>query len=479
MRQPLQFLFRTFALLISWALALLTHLGKGLAAPPLLLAQLLINVPLTLLRVRQPLRPRLIALMDAELPDAAWVFLTDATEALTATGFVLCGNFRCDEWIPGATLWSRLLVQHEQGIVALIAYAEFGAGSQRPQPFAEFLTEFADGRVLDTHNRALSDPLPTPGYLARLRLKEVWDPRALYVLHRDLVASLPQAIRPIPIEQTARDPASLLTDYYAREMETLIEEGWMRVVGDQRQARLSLRGAATTVWRQAWPLASLYSSLEGHYSRRLLAEQAIDAAHFTGNAATIVVDRQPFPVTSSSPITVWVGYEKVRLLARRTDPNATLEAVIVDFNTDSAGLAMPRQFRYAFRSNDLQYERRIRRLHRFDILLDPGAAILAVTAMHRGFLKANNPTEWLSVANPPSPLPLRLGPWLFDLDAILPMAVNALRTQADTQDIQLNSALLLNDHNSPFWRVIAQTTNDKSALSITINAYTGLIKGSN
>ena len=476
MRQSLQFLFRTLALLISWALALLTHLGKGLAAPPLLLAQLLINVPLTLLHVRQPLRPRLIPLMDAELPDAAWVFLTDATEALTATGFVLCGNFRCDEWIPGATLWSRLLVQHEQGIVALIAYAEFDAGSQRPQPFAEFLTEFADGRVLDTHNRALSDPLPTPGYLARLRLTEVCDPRALYVLHRDLVASLPQAIRPIRIEQAARDPASLLTDPYTREMETLIEEGWMRAVSDQNQARFSLRGATHCVWRRAWPLASLYRHLENRYSYRLLAEQAIDAARFTGAAAMIVVDRQPFPMASDLPVTVWAGYEKIRLLARRTDPNAILEAVIVDLESDSAGLARPSQFRYAFRSNDLQYERRIRRLHRFDILLDPKAAILAMTAMHRGFLKANNPTEWLSVANPPLPLPLRLGPWLFDLDAILLIALNALRTQADTQDIQLNSALLLNDHNSPFWRMIAQTANDKSPLSITINAYTGLIK---
>lgn len=476
MRQPLQFLFRTLALLISWALALLTHLGKGLAAPPLLLAQLLINIPLTLLRVRQPLRPRLIPLMDAELPDAAWVFLTDATEALTATGFVLHGSFRCHEWIPGATLWLRLLAQHEQGIVALIAYAEFSTGQQRYQPFAEFLTEFEDGRVLNTHNRSLSNPLPTPGYLARLTLKEVWDPRALYVLHRDLVASLSQAIRPIRIEQVARDPASLLTDRYAREIETLIEEGWMRTVSGQRQARFSLRGATHSVWRQAWPLASLYQRLEDRYSHRLLAEQDIDAARFTGAAATIVVDRQPFPVASGSTITVWTGYEKVRLLARRTDPNATLEAVMIDLDSDSAGLVKPRQFRYAFRSNDLQYERRIRRLHRFDILLDPRAAILAVTAMHRGFLKANNPTEWQSVANPPLSLPLRLGPWLFDLDAILPMAVNALRIQGDTQDIQLNSALLLNDHNSPFWRVIAQTANDKSPVSIIINAYTGMIK---
>ena len=89
-------LLRKFVLLPSYLLVLLIRLLKWLVAPPALLAQLLIGVPLTLLRIRQPLRPRFAPLSEADLPDAAWITLSDASDSLAAEGFAVYGDFRCD-----------------------------------------------------------------------------------------------------------------------------------------------------------------------------------------------------------------------------------------------------------------------------------------------------------------------------------------------------------------------------------------------
>ncbi len=104
-------LLRTVVLLPSYTLVLLVRLIKWLIAPPTLLLQLLFGTPLALWRVRQPLRPRFIPVQETELPDAAWLTLTDATASLTADGFIHCDNFRSNDLIQGAVLWLRLLAQ--------------------------------------------------------------------------------------------------------------------------------------------------------------------------------------------------------------------------------------------------------------------------------------------------------------------------------------------------------------------------------
>ncbi|MFZ1643507.1 MAG: hypothetical protein WAV07_19170, partial [Candidatus Contendobacter sp.] len=259
MRRALLSLLRTFVLLPSLVLVLLIRLLKWLVAPPALLLQLLLGVPLVLLRIRQPLRPRFVLIQEPDLPDAAWIKLTDAAEALAADGFVHYGDFRCDNLIQNAVLWLRLLGQPEQGIGAIAAYIEIIGGAHRPpHDFVEFATEFRDGRVLATNNLDMPYSLSPPDYLARLQLKDVWDPRALHVLHHNLVTALNQPVSLAKVEQATLDPTGLLTDSYAREIQALIARGWLRPDATAGTARLGLWGALTGVWRQAWPLASLH-----------------------------------------------------------------------------------------------------------------------------------------------------------------------------------------------------------------------------
>lgn len=109
-------LLRALVLLPSLALVLLIRVLKWLVvAPPVLLLQFLLGVPLALLRLRQSLRPRFVPIQEADLPDAAWIEITDAAEALAADGFVSYGDFRCDDLIQNAVLWLRLLGQPNQG----------------------------------------------------------------------------------------------------------------------------------------------------------------------------------------------------------------------------------------------------------------------------------------------------------------------------------------------------------------------------
>ena len=468
-------LLRALVLLPSLALVLLIRLLKWLIAPPALLFQLLLGVPLALLRIRQPLRPRFVPIQEADLSDAAWIELTDAAEALAADGFVHYGDFRCDDLIQNAVLWLRLLGQPERGIGAIAARIEIGGGARPAHGFIEFATEFRDGRVLATNNLNLPYSLPAPDYLARLQLKDVWDPRALHVLHRDLVAALGQPVSLAKVEQAIHDPAGLLADSYAREIQTLIARGWLRPDAAASTARLSLWGAIAGVWRQAWPLASLHLRAADRRARRLLAEHGLDAEAFTGGAPGIVVARQPLP-TPGAPVTARAGYEPVLPLARRTDPQAVLEAVVVELDRDAAGALLILEFRYSFRGCADQNQRRIRRLHGFDIVLDPEAGTLAVTAMEREFEQATDATEWAELIASTPLVPLALGPWLCDLDQALPVALAALDAQAGTGRAALDSASLYgNQDGAPYWQVVAWNGEDDPPLHVMVDARSGVV----
>ena len=92
-------------------------------------------------------------MQESELPNAAWIALTDATETLTADGFVQYGDFRCDELIQNTVLWLRLLGQPERGIGAIVAQVQTRIGTCPSRQFVEFSTTFEDGRVLVNPSR--------------------------------------------------------------------------------------------------------------------------------------------------------------------------------------------------------------------------------------------------------------------------------------------------------------------------------------
>ncbi len=461
MRHPLLAVLRAIVLLPSYTLVLLVRLLKWLIAPPALLVQLLLGVPLVLLRIRQPLRPRFIPIQEADLPDDAWLALTDAAEALAADDFGRYGDFRCDGLIQNGVLWLRLLGQPEQGTGAIAAHLEIIGGAQPSRSFIEFATEFHDARVLATNNINLPYSLPAPDYLARLQLKDVWDPRALYVLHRDLVAALGQPVNLAKVARAIDDPAGLLADSYAREIQALIARGWLRPTAGGHSARLTLRGALMGVWRQAWPLASLHLRAADRRARRLLAGHGIDAESFVGGAVSIVVARQRLPAGTSAINTIAAGYEHVRPLAQRTDPRAVLEAVVVELDLDPAGMLAPREFRYSFRGYDSHPERRIRRLRAFDILLDPDSGLLSVTAMDREFEQADDAAEWAKLSATAPPQALWPGPRLRDLDTVLPAALAELDIRSGSGHLAPDSASLYTDESgAPRWQVIAWAEND-------------------
>ncbi len=475
MRRLLLSLLRALVLLPSLALVLLIRVLKWLIAPFALLLQVLLGVPLVLLRLRQPLRPRFIPIQEADLPDAAWIALTDAAEALAADGFIHYGDFRCDSVIQNAVLWLRLLGQPEQGIGAIAAHVEISNGARPAHSFIEFASEFHDGRVLTTNNLNLPYSLPAPDYLARLQLKDVWDPRALQVLHRDLVAALGQPVNLDKVEQAVRNPTGLLADSYAREIQALIARGWLRSDPAAGVARLNPWGALVGVWRQAWPLASLYLRAADRHARRLLAEHGIDGEAFVGGAPGIVVARSPLPALAKFG-TVRAGYEQVRPLAQRTDPRAVLEAVVVELDRDDDGTVLILEFCYAFRGCADQSQRRIRRLHGFDIVLDPETGELAVTAMEREFEQADDDAEWAELTARSPLVPLTLGSWLCDLDQVLPVALAALDAQAGAGGAMPDTASLYgNEDGAPYWQVVAWNGEDDPPLHVMVDARSGAV----
>jgi len=70
--------------------------------------------------------------------------------------------------------------------------------------------------------------------------------------------------------------------------------------------------------------------------------------------------------------------------------------------------------------------------------------------------------------------PLRLDPWLRDLDRILPAAQTALTARAGAKRAALDSASLYVDDGMPRWQVVAWTEND-TPLYVVLDARSGAI----
>lgn len=462
---------RWIVLLPSYTLVLFIRSVKWLVAPLALLLQLLIGVPSGLLRIKLPLRPRFASVREPDLPDAAWIALTDATDALAAAGFVTQGDFRCDELVWNGVLWLRFLKRPGLGTGVMAAYAAIDIPVRPTRQFVEFSTEFHDGRVLVTTNLDLPYSLPAPAYLARIQLKDIWEPRALYALHRDLVERLPQAVAP-KTEGASRDPANLLADRYDREIRALIGQGWLRLDPRGDSARLRPWAALASVWRQAWPLRSLYVWAADRRSRQLLAKNGLDVAKFAGGAPSIEVYRQPLPAVT--PVDgARAGYGYVRPLAQQTDARAVLESVVVEFD-GSAVTPFPREFRYSFKSHADHAQRRIRRFCSFDILLDPMAGTLAVTASERECERAADEIEWRELTATAPRAPLRFDPWLRDLDRVLPAAQTALARGTNGKELAPDSASLYLEDGRPVWQIVAWADDD-TPLFVILDARSGIV----
>lgn len=468
-------LLRKLVLLPSYILVLVVRLLKWSIAPLALLLQVLIGVPMALWRFKQPLKPRFISLRPTDLPDLAWITFTDTNEALAAEGFTCCGDFRCDELIQEATIWLRLSVQPELGIAALMAHIEFKTGTRSIRQFVEFGTEFCDGRVLTTNNLDIPYSLPAPAYMARLQLKDIWEPRALLALHRGLLASLSQPIkRREHLEHAFHDSGSPLLASFTREINALIEAGWLRPSPDRSQVKLRPWAALIGVWRQAWPLQSLYLRAADRRSRHLLAQHGLEVEQFMGGATTILVSQQ-VPATSRTIAGVVSGYQHIQSLINQQAPNARLETVAVELEHDPATEALiAREFRYSFRSHQDHAQRRIRRFHSFDILLDPTTGASAVTAAEREYEQATDDEEWEELTASLPCEPLRLNSWLHDLDRVLPVAQAALAQRTSVTSPMLDSALLYLDEGALRWQVVAWTDQNKPFV-VTLDARSGVV----
>jgi hypothetical protein len=100
-------------------------------------------------------------------------------------------------------------------------------------------------------------------------------------------------------------------------------------------------------------------------------------------------------------------------------------------------------------------------LHGFDIVLDPVNRDLKVTAMDRESDPAADETEWREKIAIAPLQPLQPGPWLRDLDTVLPAALKALKAHPDAGLIEPDSAsLYIDEEGTPRWQVVAWMEDD-------------------
>ena len=95
--------------------------------------------------------------------------------------------------------------------------------------------------------------------------------------------------------------------------------------------------------------------------------------------------------------------------------------------------------------------------------------------MEREFEQAEDEIEWAELTTDSPLTPLQLGPWLHDLDSILPTALHLLDQRAGAGCYAPDSASLYPDEDGALrWQIVAWVETDQP-LQVMLDARSGIV----
>ena len=200
-----------------------------------------------------------------ELPSKILQVFESQVTALKHEGFSLVAYLRKSDRV---TTFLALMANHDSGDVAVLIDITAGAGAESVHTSSvEFGTEYTDGLEILTNSSSQVSVFRKTRARLVFKFPEVRDPRALYAIHRRLLAAhrsrsnVVLAVEGGEIQELAR---SIERDVARQE-----SHGYYYLDPVAAVYRPTFKGAVLMTWRVAWP---------GSVIRRALEQRASAAA---------------------------------------------------------------------------------------------------------------------------------------------------------------------------------------------------------
>ena len=207
-----------------------------------------------------------------ELPDGVLVYMDEQARRMGELGFEEVGWLTLAGFVPNAVTHFFVLRKPAERVAAMVAvsYSMTEGRVKEDARYIEFSSEDADGRSINTNNNAELMPGPMQRYKTTLHLPRVRDASELYRVHGKLVdhaAPSRSSLRPPPGEERMADE---LRGMLRRDLERLMEAGYLRRGGDGVKHRPTWKGAVLMTWGQLWPITWIRRTLRARRNRRML-----------------------------------------------------------------------------------------------------------------------------------------------------------------------------------------------------------------
>jgi hypothetical protein len=127
------------------------------------------------------------------------------------------------------------------------------------ESYLEFSTRFSNGLTLETNTNGVLPLTPGNPEIRVFRFSETREPRALYLLHRQLIDKYAAGTWAVP------EPKGQEISRVTRAMENYGPRheklGYMQLSSDGASYRLTWKGAALMAWRGLWPTSMIRAAL--------------------------------------------------------------------------------------------------------------------------------------------------------------------------------------------------------------------------
>lgn len=206
---------------------------------------------------------------EQALPDPIRTQFADSYECLTKLGFDLVGVFGLPKLVTNVQSISALYVNRR---TCVVAYTSFIVGTAAVLRYAEFITRYKDGTVVQTNNSAEIGAFPTPAHVHTLQFWDIQEVATLHDLHRFHEARHQKSP---PINRVDDEFGGNLERYIAvaamdEEFARQLETGYLvRCSGGYRP---TLKGAVIMTWQLLWPFKAIRKSRRQRNAQQLMGE---------------------------------------------------------------------------------------------------------------------------------------------------------------------------------------------------------------
>ena len=222
-------------------------------------------------------QPQFLPIDLAAVPEPAAHYLWSCQQALELEGFTTVAHLSWDNSAPNVFPIVTLFMNRTTGVKALagVFYVVSAEGAKLTTRYAEFITRYENGDVLQTSNAKSFGVFQHGPEQKSLRLPDMQNPHELYAVHcQRMEQRRGEAIEPLPAPGTE---VTMQQERMVEDYEEQVKFGRLYLDQSLGMYRPTWPGAYRMTWSQLPPMKELRRAQERRKSEAALKELAAAA----------------------------------------------------------------------------------------------------------------------------------------------------------------------------------------------------------